>query len=100
MVVGSRSDLQIGSAIFIRYFMAAIPARPRIVNFKGLRGSLFQYNDDSQLAQSFHLPIKCIAAFRQQVLNAPLLGFPHPGLISSEFRFDLSYHQVVHRGSA
>jgi hypothetical protein len=80
--------------------MAATPASPRIANFQALRGVLFRSNDDSQLARSFSVPIEYIAAFHEQVLDEPLLGLPHPGLISSEFRFDLSYRQVVRCGSA
>jgi hypothetical protein len=75
-----------GSEPFTRWFMAPIPARPRMANFEALRGALSQYNDDFQRIWSFPLAIECIAAFCQHVLNELSLDLPHSGLVSSEFR--------------
>jgi hypothetical protein len=39
--------------------------------------------------------MESIAAFRSQILNETLMGLPRSGLVSSEFRFDPSWRQVV-----
>jgi hypothetical protein len=78
--------------------MVVIPANPRMVNSEALRRAVFRRNDDSQLAQSFRLPIEYIAVFRQIVMNDPSPEFPYPGLVSSGFRFDLSYR--IHKAAS